>query len=1115
MKSSDQKRLSSLTNCYRNMYRIRSIDSTENKMVDSGQASFLASCAGHEGAAIFAEYLVQDDWLHCHYRDKPLMHARGIKPIMFFYSSLCKAEGASNGRQMVIGMSEKALNIVSIVTPVGNQALPAVGIAHAVKNAAHNPIVYCGMGDGTTQQGEVFEAFAEARRHNLPVLFVVQDNKQAISTRTQGKTFFSLPDDSKPESFMGIPITHLDGTRPFEIFDRAEEIVNLTRKNRSPNIVILRTVRLNSHSNADDHRIYRSSKELKLIQQEDPIKHARNYLLEKGISETELYEIEDICNKEVTEAAELALRGTTPIACFNAERSLPAHLLQNASEYRGDFSDEKRFGMKEAMREVFRYRLETDDQVYLFGEDIEDEKGDVFGVTKGLSTQFPGRVMNSPLAEATIIGVCSGMALTGKRPVAFIQFADFMPPAYNQIFTELATMHWRSNGDWNCPVIIFAACGGYRPGLGPFHAQTNEGIYAHIPGIDVYMPSNASDATGLLNAAFDSNRPSIFLYPKKLLNNASLEDTTSTDISRQIVPVGKARIVKSGSDITLVGWGNTISLCCEVSETLETIGVDSEIIDIRTVKPYDLQTILKSAEKTGYLVVVHEDNLTCGLGGDIITSVIESAKSPIKARRVTRPDTYIPCNFDNQMEILPSFEKLLKAIADMLDLSLTWETVDTEDYSSYNVKVIGASPSDESILITDLHVSVGDEVNEGDKLIDLEASKSVGEILSPTSGNVESIYFKKLDRAAVGAILLKISLPEGMGNTQNIKKYPIVQRKVHKRHINKILQRKTNSFPVSITIPSFRTGSRCVTNAMLLKQFPHHTNDDIINRTGIEKRYWLKHNESIVDLAANIAVESLGKQGLKLADINQIICTTCTPDRYLSPSLACLVLEKLYNRYGEHNIPAYDMNAACSGYIYALQNAKDYLKTRPSERVLVITAEYMSSRTDVSDFDTAFLFADAVTSTIVNGYKYHSKGNAVIDEISLTAKAENGNTLNIPIKTGEYTHLKGQKIFNFAVKTMSMIMHKCCHQGHLSLDNIDLIIPHQANQRISNAVEKRLKIKPGVMYSNIANYGNTSSCTIPIALGETLLGQKKDNKIALCAFGSGFTAAAAILTMLR
>lgn len=1104
--------LDHLIHCYEKMYNARQIDDTEAELVNSGKANFLASSAGHEGAAIFNECLIPEDWLHCHYRDKPLMHARGIAPEMFFYTSLTKAEGVSYGRQMVIGVSARAHNIVSVITPVGNQALPSVGIAHSIKNSPKKPIVYCGMGDGTTQQGEVLEAFAEAKRHNLPVLFVVQDNGLAISTRTEGKTFYSLPNNKKADFFYDIPITYIDGTRPLEQFETIKTIVSNMRQTRSPQIIIFNLERLKSHSNADDHNIYRSKQELTVIAKADPIALSRQYLLTLGVDESTLQSLEEQSEEIVKKAAEIALKGSTPKPCFDAEKPLPEKLVTpHGQEYRGDFSQQTRLGMGAAMREVFRHRLLNDNNVYLLGEDIEDSKGDVFGVTKGLSTQFPGRVVNSPLAEATIVGVCIGMALTGKRPVAFIQFADFMPPAYNQIFTELSTMHWRSNGDWDCPVIIFAACGGYRPGLGPFHAQTNEATFAHIPGLDVYMPSNASDAAGMLNAAFDSGRPSIFLYPKKLLNNASVEDTTSTDVDKQIIPVSKARIAKSGTDITLVGWGNTVSLCHEVATTLETVGVDAEIIDLRTIKPYDFDTILASAEKTGHLIVTHEDNLTCGLGGDIIASVAEHAKTTVKVKRITRSDTYVPCNFDNQIEVLPSYERILTAAAELLNLSLSWEMIKPHhDDSSYDVAVIGASPSDESVLITELHVKVGDKIKVGEKIVDIEASKSAGEILSPSNGIVEEIYVTTSKRAIVGENLIKLSVPEGSAVEQKKQKKPILTRKIHEEIAKKNVP--DSICPVGISLPCFHTGSRVVTNQDLLANFPNHSSDDIINRTGIEQRFWLDDNENILDLASNAALETLSKHKLNLADIDMIICSTCTPDEYLSPSMACLILEKLYQTYGEQKIPAFDINAACSGYLYGLQIARDYLQTRPNKRLLLITAEYMTRRLDTKDFDTAFLFGDAATATIINGNDYMNESLATIDEISLTAIAEDGHTLNIPTSEHQCIQLKGKKLFTFAVKTMSMIMHQCCQKHGIALNKVDLVIPHQANQRISNAVEKHLKMKPGTLYSNITNYGNTSSCTIPIALSETLAKQGSNKKVALCAFGSGFTAAAALMT---
>lgn len=1108
-----------LLQLYSFMVASRESDIVEAELVNSGEANFLASSKGHEGSVVVAPFLHENDWLHCHYRDKSLMLARGISNEMFFYSSLAKAESHSAGRQMVSHMSAPELKVLSLVGPVGNNALQAAGVAMAVKDEADRPIVYCSVGDGTSQQGEVLEAIAEAKRSQLPVLFFIHNNNLAISTRTTGKTFFSMPDGSSPRSFYNIPITHIDGTNPLAQLDKVESIISNMREYRTPQIIVMNVDRMDNHSNADDQKLYRSGDEIQNSYTVDPLINSYEYLITHGISAAEIEEVRESTIKAVRESVNIARHGHNPLLTNVAEVDLPEDVKPTAREYRGDFNHEQRLTMLEAMRKVFNQQLADNPDVVILGEDIEDGKGDVFGVTRGLSTRYPGRVLNSALSESTIVGLSVGMALAGKRPVAFIQFADFLPCAYNQIFSELATMYWRTNGGWQSPVMVFAACGAYRPGLGPFHSQTNEGTFAHIPGLDVYMPSSASDAAGMINAAFKSGRPSLFLYPKKLLNNGSVEDTTSPDVVEQLVPVGKARIVKTGSDITLVGWGNTVSLCAQAADALESVGVGAEVIDLRTLKPYDKESILSSAEKTGNLIVVHEDNLTCGLGGDVLATVAEYAKRPIRMRRITRPDTYTPCNFANQLELLPSFEKILTAVSEMLDLDLDWEEDDSnKDPSLYTVDVIGASPSDETVLINIIHVKVGDEVKPGDVLVDIEASKSAGEILSPCKGVVEAICVELDERAEVGKPLVRIRLPEGVSKVAQMKpRKPILTRK-SVVSITSTEDSAENSQVklgrVGISRPQFRSGSLVIKNEEILDKFPEFTNDDIIQRTGITQRHWLDKNESIIDLAAEAAEDALTKQNLRLQDIDLIICATCSPEQLQSPSISCLVLEKLTQKYGQANMPAYDLNAACSGYLYALQNAQDFLRTRPNARVMLITAEALSSRVRPDDFETAFLFADAATVTIVAGENHIDECEAELRQVYIGSDAEDGTILNIPVDINAGITMQGKKLFPVAVKTMAMAIHKCCQQANFDVSNINLAVPHQANQRILSAVESRLKLPKGIMFSNIANYGNTSSCTIPIALHEALAEDKYQLNIALCAFGAGFTAGAALLTLL-
>jgi 2-oxoisovalerate dehydrogenase E1 component len=1115
LSTQQDNRINSLLNIYKYMIAARESDIVEAELVNSGEANFLASGKGHEGAAILSLFLNKDDYLHCHYRDKALMMARGISSEMFLYSALAKAQSHSAGRQMVSHMSARELNILSIVGPVGNNALQATGIAHVIKKAANSPIVLCAIGDGTSQQGEVMEAIAEAKRSQLPVLFFIHNNNLAISTRTKGKTFFSLPNNNYATSFYDIPISYINGIDSFSEYDNLANIIESIRNKVEPQIVIFNVDRLDNHSNADDQKLYRSNNEINNSYENDPLLFAEKFLLTNNIAKSVIAQQKSEAIKLVRDSLSIARNGTNPQPCYNAEKNLIANIQPNATEYRGDFNTQERYTMLEAMRATFNHHLQVNNKVIMLGQDIEDNKGDVFGVTKGLSTKYPNRVINSALSESTIAGVACGMALANQKPIAFIQFADFMPLAYNQIFTEIATMYWRTNGSWNCPVVIFAACGAYRPGLGPFHSQTNEATFAHIPGLDVFMPSNASDATGLLNAIMLSDRPSLFLYPKKLLNNASIQDTTSKDIAMHIVPIGKARIARKGDDITLVGWGNTVSLCIDVANMVEKFGINAEVIDLRTIKPYDRLTIIDSVKKTKNLIVVHEDNLTCGLGGDIIATVIENCHDKINASRITRADTYTPCNFTNQLEVLPSVEKIINKLAEFLNWELVWED-DKQNFDSsiYEVPVIGASPSDESVIINEICVTVGQNITIGEKLVDIEASKSAGEILSPIAGIVIEINVKLNSKAIVGSTLLKIKIADSSQNTQQkSSKNLILTRRINLNQSNRNNSQLIKT-AIGINIPSFQTGSRLVKNEELLKKFSNYSNEDILKRTGISQRYWLDQHENIIDLGATVVTKSLEKNNLRLSDINLIICATSSPDKYQTPSTACLILNKLYETYGEQKIASYDLNAACSGYIYGLQTAKDYLTTRPNQRVLLITIEYLSQLINKSDFDTAFLFGDAVSATIISSGDYLNSCDAILNHTYITAIGENGDTLNIPAQKNGTISLQGKKLFNFAVKTMADISNKICEIEGIHLNDIDLIIPHQANQRIIEAIERRLNLSSDRMYSNICNYGNTSSCTIPIAINEALTNNNNHKKILLSAFGGGFTAGSALLTMI-
>ena len=378
------------------MLLARQIDQVEQEITSRGEAHFHLSGAGHEATVALNDHLITDDWLHCHYRSRALLLARGLPVETFLNNLLGNAESLSQGRRMSAFFAEPKLNLLSMVTPVGNNALQSVGVASAVKDQTGNPIVVCGVGDGTTQQGEFLEACSEAQRQKLPVLFLVENNSWAISTPTDGNTFFHQSGDA----FFGIPIRHLDGSDIVSCNDQFSEIVSNLRTTRNPAIAIIHVPRLASHTNADDHSIYRSDDNLEKARQLDPITRCHQELVQRGVPENELTILKRSVIAEVKAAEAHAFSVAAPEVSFTAKKPLPIELTHASRESRGD--GEPVLTMRDSIRKVLRNHLVENSEVCLFGEDIEDPKGDVFGVTRGLSTEFPQRVQNAPLSESTI-----------------------------------------------------------------------------------------------------------------------------------------------------------------------------------------------------------------------------------------------------------------------------------------------------------------------------------------------------------------------------------------------------------------------------------------------------------------------------------------------------------------------------------------------------------------------------------------------------------------------------------------------------------------------------------------------------------------------------------------
>lgn len=1100
---------------YRWMWLSRRLDTAKADLVHRGEAFFHISGCGHEGVATLALHLTPADWFHLHYRDQALALALGVPPAAYLNSVLCNRESYCQGRQMSAMLSWRPSNILSTTTSVGNSALQAAGVATELKHRSDRPIVVCSMGDGTTQQGEVMEAIAEAARSELPILFVIEDNGYSISTPTGGRTFFSAARGAaEPESFFGLPIHRLDGRDVVPCHRQLGPIVDSIRSTRRAAIVVVRVERLADHSNADDERIYRSEADRRAARETgDPIQNLALRLLAVGTPQNTLDAIEEGVRSEIAAAVERALVVEQPRAVLDAKAPLPASIDSAVVEFRGDSAvGQARLTMLEAMRDVLRARLSTDPRVSLFGEDIEDPKGDVFGVTRGLSSAFPGRVVNSPLSEATIVGTSIGRALVGARPVAFLQFADFLPVTLNQVMSELGTIYWRTGGDWSCPVIVMAACGGYRPGLGPFHSQTMESIAAHIPGIDVFMPATATDAAGLLNAAFESARPTLFLYPKVCLNDRN--ETTTADVDRQLVPIGKARHVTRGEHLTIVAWGSTVQLCEKAAAALGGIGLGVDLIDLRTISPWDCAAVVESAERTGKLLVVHEDNLTCGFGAEVVARVCEQSQRRVVARRVTRPDTYVPCNFPNQLEVLPSFKRILAVAAELLDLELTWTMPAGATDGLYVVEAMGASPADQSITMVEWAVSPGERIVAGNHLCVVEADKAVADLSAPVTGVVARLLVAPGQSVRVGVPIAEIS-PETNHRRQ--------RQTTREDSGTPLLRRRVNALPdrdagvsaigtlVGMSLPYAAQGSRLVTNAELAPRFPGKTSEDIVRGTGIRARRWLADGQTMLAMTMEAVRAAIVGEEIQPHDIDLIVCSTSTP-QFATPTTACLVLNELSKLGRTLEIPAFDLSAACTGYLYAMAAAHDFLRAKPDGTVLVLTAEAMSRVVDPADFDSAILFGDAASATILYGQEKVGRARALVRRPVLSGKGEDGSVLSVPSPGwGGYLKMNGKKVFSEAVKQMASVLKRACAAAGVQPGDLNLVVPHQANARIVEAVRQRAGISVERMANDITDVGNTSSSTIPLCLATLLGTQPPASKIGLCAFGAGFTMGAAIL----
>ena len=588
------------------MVESRQGDLRQESLNRQGRGHFQVASMGHEALAAIGLLLNDGDFTCPYYRDRALVLARGMTSYDLALEYFAKRESSSGGRQLTGHFSSRAHNIWSVPTPTAAQMLPACGIAWGLQLDAKPGVVVTSAGDAATRQGDFYEAVCFAQERKLPILLLVQDNAYGISTPTRKTNPYALGVLSRDQWQV------VDGRDPLALYAAAAAAIVRLRAGRGPAMLWIKTERLASHTSTDDHKLYRSAADLERLPDHDPVTVFRQQLIDEGLITAEDFaKLETEIRDSVRQAYDRAEQTAEP----RAEETENHVFAANTPVLSGELFAPGRYRIGDLVNQTLRAGLEAEPRRMIFGEDVEDPKGGVFRLTRSLSTDFPRQVFNSPLAESTILGVACGLASYGWKPVFEIQFIDFICAGWNQLATNLATLRWRTAGQWTCPMVIYAPYGAYLPGGSLWHSQANESLFAHLPGLHVVVPSTPADAAGLLWTAMHCEDPVLFLVPKHMFW-AEVEST------QPVVPVpfGRARLCRAGADITLVTWGNIVELA---EEALKSLGdeLSVELIDLRTIVPWDREAICESVRKTGRLVVVQEDTVNCSVGQMIVTEL--------------------------------------------------------------------------------------------------------------------------------------------------------------------------------------------------------------------------------------------------------------------------------------------------------------------------------------------------------------------------------------------------------------------------------------------------------------------------------------------------------------
>ncbi|MEX0664082.1 MAG: dehydrogenase E1 component subunit alpha/beta [Acidimicrobiia bacterium] len=668
----------------------RALDDREIALRQQSRAFFQISGAGHEALLLALARVLRPgyDWFFPYYRDRALVLGLGVTPLEILLQAVGSADDpASGGRQMPCHWGDAAKNIVTQSSATGSQCLSAVGCAEASRyivrrdlpgcRAYGDELTYVSLGEGATSQGEFWESLNTACRLALPVLYVVADNGYAISTRAADGA--PAPISELVAGFRGLHVTKLDGRDYFETRDKGAHAVDRVRAGAGPCLIHAIVTRPYSHSLSDDQKKYRPHAELEDEAEHDPIKVLEEELVGCGaLTRVQAKEIHDGAVALVAEAAKTALASPRPDPATVRDHVVaPATVTELPPEpvEVGEQGEVVTFG--EAIRLTLLEQMARDERIRVFGEDVADGdptaleevpgKGGVFGITFGLQREHGvARCYNTPLAEANIVGRAIGQAIRGLRPCPEIQFFDYIWTAMQQIKTEATTIRWRSNGAFSVPMVLRVPIGGYLTGGAIWHSQCGESIFAHIPGIHVVFPSRARDAAGLLRTAFRCEDPVLFLEHKHLYRQGYNRDPYPP--ADWLLPFGRGTVVASGDAVTVVTWGATVHRALQAAHELDPDGGRIEVIDLRTIVPWDHDIVAESVAKTGRVLVLHEDTITAGFGGEIASWIADECFEDLDAPVMRRGalDTLVGYEPSLEDAILPQVSDIERDLRSLL-----------------------------------------------------------------------------------------------------------------------------------------------------------------------------------------------------------------------------------------------------------------------------------------------------------------------------------------------------------------------------------------------------------------------------------------------------------------